>query len=316
MLAGMYFFKSNTAERKNLSEQLGNKPKISIYEVHLLPKENLQPRDPVAFSAAIQEFRDLGFQDAGTFEIEGRSSALLHAFVLPRYSLYGIVNENRNGLYSEICAILDGRGNWGADNISYEPFLEPVPGYTQVRRPGATVRELLDEWTRIKHAHRVKPVTDDGFQRSYEQETRHQIEDRIIAEMTPESIRKMMAKLRRTRSDEQIAKILHGLKTEHSNRLEWVAKEQFRLACGKSDEEWKLIESRLRVIHEKMTVERAIALVPGYHVRPPVSMQDPIEVFEYANQQIPEQFRLDEIGQVEIPLKAKVFLIPLTAYSA
>ncbi|MDD2710958.1 MAG: hypothetical protein PHV34_23520 [Verrucomicrobiae bacterium] len=156
--------------RKTRLEKLSTPLSIPS-RIQLTPDPNPKWKDQAKAEAAIQSFKDAGFQPAGTFLIPQMPGVLLFGLVKPEQQLVAVVYEHvKFGVWADVCLeyATDGK-SLTVSNAPMKETADHAPGREKIFDKNLTVSELLEKTMAARLAEPCQPHGIEDFARFFEE---------------------------------------------------------------------------------------------------------------------------------------------------
>lgn len=288
--------------------------------IRLVPNEAAAWRDPRALRRAVDALEILGFDDAGTFEIEGLPKHRMKGMVKPSEAIVAQIYEAPGlGLF----LLLFSRYRDGT-RLSYSNLRRPVvaadrPGYDEVRLKGLDPTHLYLRFVNERRQGPMRPLSASEFAREVES----QYEDKVAwlaarGGFSYDELRSIRLRFG-MRMAPRFARLAARVGSRRwSGLLDTILRDRFAEAHGLSADG----RDRLVIVHDRMTLDEAADLLAreagadAAEARSNPLHAAPRASFAARNERLSESRRLVLLGTLDEPVAADVYGPPGTATPA
>jgi len=286
--------------------------------IHLIRRDRVAWRKPQAAERFIETLRQLGFQDAGSYEVQGQPGLLLQALVKVDESVHGLVCERpRFGTWVELSTRYEDGTRFTYTTKNRGIFLNPLPSHQIVRGNEDNAQALYDRLLRDRPRKFAKPVSAAEFAEFYERAyTEYQDWVSVRGGYSEEEIKAALAA-----SGKRLSAGLVGIAREVLARraalgLELVLRARYGVLTGLSAEQVESALDRLAFIHDRLTLDDVVETINQW-VSPDaqVSAAEPLHAaprlaFAALNERLVEGRRFRKLCAMCEPVAADVYEAP------
>ncbi|HWE39588.1 MAG TPA: hypothetical protein VG406_23770 [Isosphaeraceae bacterium] len=279
--------------------------------IRLARNDALVWKNPGKLRAMVASLETLGFEDAGTFELEGRPGHRMKGMVKPSESITAQIYEQPIlGIYLSFFTRYRDGSSLTYTNISGRGIMPDRPGFDRVRLPGLDATHLYLRFVNERRQGLMRPMTAGEYAGDFEA-LYADLMDWMAARggYTLEEIRaaRLRFGLRIAPRFAQVAVEILSRKAAES--LDWILRDRFAAEHGLRADE----RDRLIVVHDRLGLDVAAALfareagVDAAEARTNPLIASPRAAFAELNDRLPESHRLALLGSLDEPVAADFY---------
>lgn len=275
-----------------------------------------------AVAGQVESLPALGFVEGGTYQVEELPGFTLQAwFQLPRAVTAVVYEHPKAGVWTDLVTRYRDGTSATFHNRTGGVGVDHSPGHTIENFPNVNTREIYEHFLDRRPDRPAVVPTADEFVERFEKAYADEMDWRNSrGGATAEEIRRM-AQLSGTTIDEETIEAVRNQSRERAAaQLDEAIRERFLAETSLSAAEWEKIRDRLVIIHDQMAQESFDeALLTGADEvdqdgETPVLDGTPAtsarRLFAEHNQRVPSRFRCEQIGAVQQPIEADVYVVP------
>lgn len=293
---------------------------VTPSRIRLVPEANLVWKDPTGARALLDDFRTLGFAEAGTFLVPELSALRLHALSKLDDAAYAVVYEHdQAGVWIDIVTRYQDGTSVTYSTARQGGELDQRPGHSCTRDPEASPSALFRRFLAERPRRPMETVGPDEFVERFEQHYADSMDWRNArGGPTEEEIRAIAEASGGDVSEETIKAIREQKRTEAMEGLREALHERFLKASTLSAGEWEDVRERLVIIHDQLTQAEVGQLFDQWVGDGEVSSSRPKEAvgttarefFAALVELAPASREFRMLGTVSDPLEADVYAAP------
>ncbi|MFN3649542.1 MAG: hypothetical protein ACK47B_08150 [Armatimonadota bacterium] len=333
------FFLLRSKFRKAMSELVAQaeemKYGITPTRIHLRRRDAVAWQNPEAAESYSSALLALGFEDAGSYDIEELDFVRLRGFAHPGESVYAAVYEHEKaGTWFDLVSFYqDGTSATYSNAPRLAQGMDQRPGHSKTFDNGADLQTLFQRMLAERPGGALSPATTSGFANALERAYADHMDWRHARGPSEDEIRFVAAEMGEEPSDEQLAEVREQLELQSLAGLDESLRERFLEQSSLSAAEWEAVRERVVIVHDRlkpeMLAERYTEWVnmcgeyaeeedereeqddPEYQkALAAARVSEPRAAFAALNEQLPEEKRFRLLGTVTYPLPAAVYVAP------
>jgi hypothetical protein len=285
--------------------------------IHLDAVDAIEWRDEEANSALVEPLPELGFEDAGLYEIREIEGVRLHAWVNPDQAAIAVVYEHpAAGAWMDFVSRYDDGTRITFTNTAQGGSLDHQPGHVVERRPGLDPRSLYQEFFEARPERSAIPVRADEFVAVFEKAYADEMDWRNgRGGPTEREIRAIAAESGFGDDDVLIGATRDRMQEQALDDLDATLRRQFSRETSLSVADWERVRDRLVFVHDRLTPERLDEAAAEWvdDVPAPSAVapgESPRAAFAAFNDRLPSGRRFVKLGEVAEPIVAEVYSAP------
>lgn len=290
-------------------------------ELHLIPTRDIPWKNRNAVFRAADRFRQLGFQECGSYRIEEMTDTALIAFVKRAESIYGVVYEKAGlGVWMDLVLLYQDGTSLTCSNTSIGSELDHMPGHDKIYDKKLDAAGLYQRMMSERTQRPRKRISAEEFplffEKAYSEEMRWR-SGRSGA--SGDEIRRVAEKYGIKADAEMIEIARYIQEMQASTHIEEDLRQQFLAESSMSAAEWENVRDRLFIIHDRLAPEMVQDIfyaglgdkeVTDNEADVPLEGLTPREIFAALNLTLPEDDAFQKIGEVQGELPADFYLPP------
>ncbi len=291
-----------------------------VGHVSLRPIEEPGWNDASALERLSRSLAGLGFQEVGSFEVEGLPGVAIRAWVHPGESVYAVVYEHRvSGVWLDFLSIYQDGTIVRYSNSRHGELLDHRPGQEDWFRPGLDPVELHKVMLAERPNRPLRKVTASTFVEDFENARNAEIDWRTSR--GGPSLREIQAIAEASGEafDEEVLEDTHRMMRlqaldELDERLRTKFLEQYPISAL----EWETLRDRVVIVHDRLTPEVLLERLEEWfededqleEIEAQTRGLTPREAFIRFNWNLPESSRFRKLGELKEPVEADVYQAP------
>jgi hypothetical protein len=301
---------------KDTIEKLPAMAAMSPSRIHLVPMAAPAWENADAVKTASEPLPELGFQLAGTYQVEEIPAFNLQGWVKPEQAVASVVYEHpQAGVWLDFFTHFeDGtRITFANSNLG---GVDHAPGHTVERHPTLGTKEMFEKFLAARPDRPARTITADTFVPVFEKAYADEMDWRNSrGGPTEDEIRSVAALSGKAYSDEEVSNVREVMRRRALEDLQEALRERFLEQSALSAVEWEDVRERLVIVHDKLTPE-----ILGEYVSPwsdddePAPFEgmegSPREAFIAFNRGRPKEQRFRKLGELTEPIEAYVYCAP------
>ena len=301
--------------------------------IHPLRREKLTWADEEAVNKLLQPLWRLGFQDAGSYEIEEMPGVKVRGLARPEETLWAVVYEHpQAGAWMDfVTRYADENGSTigslTTSNASQGDELEHRPNHDKIYdksldADGLYQRHLAARRTDISW----HPVMPENFQAEFEKAYANEMDWRFSrGGVTEDELRAIAAKSGTEVTDEEIKMLREANEMQAASALSEAVREKFLEQTSMPAAEWERLRERLVIVHDHMSAQNVAQEFQAWTYNEndnydeaegeddePTYPQEltPRQGFEYLNSTLTPARRFEKLAEIEEPVPAHIWRVP------
>lgn len=238
---------------KNAMEGLSDlKYSVVPRRLHLVPVDHVEWRDPERARAETSQLTALGFQPAGSYNVEEMDFLRIEAFARPGDYLYAAVYEHdKVGIWTDLICRYQDETSLTLTNNREGSEMDQRPGHGTIYDPGASVERIYQRMLQERPNRAMRSVSAADFKPVFEKAYADGMDWRNSrGGATEDEIRAIMAAAGQEPDEETIAQIRKAKESEAFSNMQETLREKYLEQTALSAAEWERIRDRLLFIYD------------------------------------------------------------------
>jgi hypothetical protein len=293
--------------------------------ISLVPDTNLVWKDPTGARALMDDFRTLGFTDAGSYVVPELAVLRLHALTKTEESAYAVVYEHDvAGVWIDIVTRYEDGTSITYSTARKGGELDQRPGHSCTRDPEASPSVLYQRFLAERPQRAMETVAAEDFVQRFEQAYADSMDWRNArGGPTEEEIRAIAESSGEEYSEDMVKAIREQKRLEAMDGLRQAIQERFLKESSLSAAEWEEVRDRLVFVHNQLTQAEVGELFDQWVGDSEVIASRPQEAegttarefFDALVELAPVTREFRKLGTVSDPLEADIYAAPKFVYN-
>ncbi len=220
--------------------------------LHLVPVDHIEWKDPERARAETSQLTALGFQPAGSYNVEEMDFLRIEAFARPGDYLYAAVYEHdKAGIWTDLVCRYQDDTSLTVTNNREGSEMDQRPGHGNIYDPGASVEKIYQRILQERPNRAMLPVSAAEFKPVFEKAYADSMDWRNSrGGATEDEIRAIMAATGQEVDEETVAEIRKAKENEAFSNMQETLREKFEEETSLSVPEWERVRDRLLFIYD------------------------------------------------------------------
>jgi len=279
-----------------------------------------------ALKKTLSELRAMGFQPAGTYDVWEMSHLYIVGMVHPEDYLYATVYMlSEEQLWTDLCSEQVGGENLTVSNVSTVGTLDDIPGHRQLSDPTWGIMDLYDCIKAERGKGPFKDIEAADFKAEFEHAYAVEMDWRNSQGGVPtwEEFIRIAKQTDTTLTETKLQTAYY--ETVYQKGVLRLSDECVATFCTETTltvPEWEVIRETCFALHEHVPNSHLANFVADHlygldndHIEDLKQVINPalpaIENFEQFNETLPEHLQAIKLGDVDTPVQAEIFAVPL-----
>jgi len=303
--------------------------------LHLRRRDSVEWEDRGTVESLVADLSERGFVDAGRYEVDEMYGLKFQAMTNVEQAVTNVIYEMEPvGVWVDFVTRYASGGSLTVSNAPQGGEMDYPPDHVKVYDKEATPLECYERLLAQRRDEDYDPVLPEDFAEVMAKAYADEMDWRNLrGYATEDEIRRIAAAGGDELSEETLKQMQEQYAYHAAEGLSEAAREQYLATCELSAAQWEEVSDRVVVVHDQMTREMVCGLVE-YHFESEDEDDDdddddeyneleplerlggeaavegltPRELFHRFNEILPEAQRFEQLGTVDKPLEAELWV--------